>query len=113
MLATDQRLRKQSDIDSVHTNGRKAYHPLFRVVYLPNKLTTSRVAVVAGYKVSKRAVQRNLVKRRVRAVLKEKLPRIQPPHDVIIITQRAALDAKQDQLGQALEEVLVKKKLYA
>lgn len=52
-----------------------------------NTLPHSRFGVVVGIKVHKRAVKRNLVKRRIREILRANLPRIKPGYDVMILTQ--------------------------
>lgn len=52
-----------------------------------NALPHSRFGVVVGIKVHKRAVKRNLVKRRIREILRSHLGEIKPGYDVMIMTQ--------------------------
>ena len=49
-----------------------------------NALPVSRFAVVAGVKVSKKAVVRNRLKRQVRAIVHEVLGEITPGYDVLL-----------------------------
>ena len=53
---------------------------------MKNNLDVSRFAFVAGLKISKKAVVRNKIKRRLRYTVREKLPAIQKGIDVLIIT---------------------------
>lgn len=52
-----------------------------------NHLPHSRFGVVVGIKVHKRAVKRNLVKRRIREILRTHLLEIKPGYDVMVMTQ--------------------------
>lgn len=61
------RLNKSRDIDRVFKKGQFANGELFRIRYLKNNSTSPRISVIVGLKFSKKAVHRNLIKRRVRA----------------------------------------------
>jgi ribonuclease P protein component len=58
-----------------------------------NGLPHSRFGVVVGLKVHKKAVRRNLIKRRIREILRKHLEEVVPGRDVMIMVNAKALDA--------------------
>lgn len=60
---------------------------------MPNELSYTRVAVVAG-RVTGNAVQRNRAKRIMRAVLNDLLPEIIPGWDLVLIARRPMENAR-------------------
>lgn len=111
MLTHEQRLRKSADIKRVYTIGRKAFHPLVRCVVAPGLSAQSRAAVVVSLKVSKKAVDRNTIKRRLRPLLRRYLPMFKHTVDCVVIAQPRATQATTPELAQALAVVFSKLKL--
>jgi ribonuclease P protein component len=58
-----------------------------------NGLPHSRFGVVVGLKVHKKAVKRNLLKRRIREILRKHLADIVPGRDFMIMANTKALEA--------------------
>ena len=85
MLSADYRLRKKTDIDRVWKKGRSFATPLFSLKIVKNDLPVSRFAVVIGTKVDKRAVIRNLAKRRLREAIRLLSPQLVGGQDVIVM----------------------------
>lgn len=69
MLKKIQRLKKQKSFEKVFATGRSAYNNTFGIKALPNQLKFNQFAVVVSKKNCKLAVDRNRLKRRVRALL--------------------------------------------
>lgn len=88
MLSQEYRLRKKGDIDRVWKRGRTFVTPIFSLKYGQNKLPVSRFAVVVGTKVSKRAVVRNKIKRRIREAIRPLLPQLRPGVDVLCMARK-------------------------
>ncbi len=76
-----------------------------------NGLPHSRFGVVVGLKVHKKAVRRNLIKRRIREILRKHLPEISPGKDVMIMVNNKALDAEYADLEAQLLSCLAKLKI--
>lgn len=112
MLKSEQRLRRQKDIDAVYLSGRKGYTNFVRIVFLQSKQAKPRFAVVVSNKVSKLATDRNLMKRRVRSIISELLPRFVRAYDVIVIVQSKSLTASHEQLFKTIDDLFTKNKLY-
>ncbi|MCK9495949.1 MAG: ribonuclease P protein component [Dehalococcoidia bacterium] len=95
------RLRNRSDFTEVMRKGRRARHPLLQLVALRTDAGTTRV----GYSVSKQvggAVVRNLVKRRLRAIVAG-LP-WRSGADVVIVARSGADSASYGELQAIVSE---------
>ena len=66
--------------------------PLFTLIY-PPQTTSHTIVIVASKKVSKRAVDRNKMKRRVRAIMRIVAPKPGPPGVLGVYIQKQALAA--------------------
>ncbi len=73
-----------------------------------NLLPHSRFGVVIGIKVHKRAVKRNLLRRRIREILRKHLTEIKPGYDVMVMAQTRALDLEYAELETQLLSCLKK-----
>lgn len=93
MYAQKHRLAKKTDIDRVWKIGRSFATPIFSLKVAKNSLPDSRFAVVVGLKADKRAVVRNLAKRRMREAIRALLPGILPGYDVLVLGRQKATTA--------------------
>lgn len=78
-----------------------------------NGLPHSRFGVVVGLKVHKRATRRNLLKRRIREVLRKHLKSILPGRDVMLLANPKALEADFEDLETQILSCLKKLKILA
>lgn len=85
MLPKINRLKKEKDFKDVFDKGRGFKQDLLYLKIKNNDLKFSRFGFVISKKVSKKAVVRNKIKRRLREILKAKLPTIKKKIDGIII----------------------------
>jgi len=86
------RLTKKKDIEALMKQGKAVYFLLFIIKYRPNNLNLSRFAVIVSSRVSKKAVKRNLAKRRIREVIRLNLPKIEKGFDIAIIVSPKIID---------------------
>ncbi len=75
---------------------------------IPTQSTVPQIAVVVSRKVSRKAVERNRIKRRIRAALAILLPRIRRHHWIAIYARSGALGCGWDQLVNELSALLGK-----
>lgn len=108
MYPASNRLRKTGEIEKLFKYGKSFLTTIFSLKLAKNNLKETRFAVVVGTKVHKRAVKRNLIKRRVRAALAELLPGIKPGFDVVISARNGALDKTFDQIKAELAAIFHK-----
>ncbi|OGY44531.1 MAG: ribonuclease P protein component [Candidatus Buchananbacteria bacterium RIFCSPHIGHO2_01_FULL_39_14] len=111
MLPKINRLTKQRDLGRVKKVGRLAFFNPYRVRFLANRQSASRFTVVASTKVSKKASQRNRLKRQVREILRLNLPKIKGGYDLIIFLTPMALNFTYQRLECQLLELLVQLQL--
>lgn len=99
-------LRKTKDIRRVFKEGRtlKAANFLFKGVR--NNLTISRFAFVVGLNVSKKANQRNRLKRRMREIVRINLSFIPPGFDIIITALPGAASKDFKEIETAIKKLL-------
>lgn len=91
MLAKDFRLRHEKDITRTLKSKAGAFDTACGVKVVKNNLATSRFAVVVGTKVSKKAVDRNRIRRQYREIVRSMMKEIKPGFDVILLTAKPAL----------------------
>ena len=87
MLAKENRLQKKNDFERVLKQGKWFKEDFLFIKVIKNNLEASRFGFIVSQKISKKAVVRNKVKRRLRAIIREKIPGIKKGLDIVIITQ--------------------------
>lgn len=101
MFARAHRLRRSHAIIAALRRGARRSHGPLTCYLLPSQ--GSRVAVIVDTKVSKLAVRRNLIKRRIRAVLREVGL---PQGDLVVRAQAGSVTLEYGQLKQHLTQCL-------
>ena len=106
------RLRGESDFRRIRAAGRAFGGPLLTLLVMPNGLPHNRYGIIAGKRVGK-AVTRNLVKRRLREVLRrlDREGRIPPGHDLAVIARPRLAETPFDLVGEAVAAQLRRAKL--
>ena len=77
------RLRKKSDFQRVRQQGRSTASRLLILAWAPNNQTGLRVGFVVSKRVSKHAVERNLVKRRLSEAIGPVFSQVSPGWDLV------------------------------
>lgn len=84
MLEEKNRLKKRKEFAYLYNNGNAKHTANLTVVYLPTKHRALKVGFSLSKKVGK-AHTRNLVKRRLRAIVRELVPTMPDNYNVVII----------------------------
>lgn len=111
MLPLEHRLRKQKDFDRVYKRGRVYRTRLFMMRADKPGTEVARFAVVVSNKVSKKAVDRNRVRRRAHAAIDRLLHEGVAESDVIINIHPNAVNVTVEELEKEFHRGLVKLKL--
>ena len=116
MLKKNLRLTKKKDFEAVASQGQAYYSPVLMLKSLKNKLAYSRLGFVVSNKVSKKASSRNLIKRRIREIIRLNLSKIKKGYDIVIIVSPKIIDQqgkvlKYQEIEKYLMTVLKKAKL--
>jgi len=108
MLAAAWRLTKKADFDRVWKQGQSFFLKELGIKKLANGQAVSRFGFVVSTKVSKLAVTRNLLKRRLRAMIAENMELILPGFDIVVFTRPGASKLTYDELRGRLEALFIK-----
>ncbi|WP_165423572.1 ribonuclease P protein component [Ktedonosporobacter rubrisoli] len=84
------RLRKSSDFQRARQQGRMLTSRLLILVWAPNNLTTLRVGFVVSKRISKRAVERNYIKRLLGEAVRPVLADLPTGWDIILSAKHQA-----------------------
>ncbi len=90
-MQRDFRLRQADDFQRLRREGRAVSHRLMVVSIAPNTLAHNRYGFIVSKHLGK-AVTRNLIRRRLRAVVRELHPQLKPGYDIVIIARAALVE---------------------
>ena len=102
-IRREQRLRRQSEFQALRKSGLSRAHPLVVLRAAPNALPYVRFGFVVSKRVSKLAVVRNRIRRRMREIVR-RLP-LGEGWDMLIIARTGAADAAFVDLRDAVERL--------
>lgn len=102
MLPVTNRLRREADFEQLAKSRNKAFSKALMVKVRENGLPHSRFGVVVGLKVHKRAVKRNLVKRRIREILRKNMEVLPKGLDVMVMATPSAIGTDFNELEAQL-----------
>lgn len=104
MLPKPNRLKKKKDFERVFKIGRSFREGFLLLKVAENDLKESRFGLIISQKVTKKATLRNKLKRRLREILRKKLPEIKKNIDGVFI----ALPGIEKKAFSELEEIMNK-----
>ena len=87
-LGPSNRLRRKADIERCQKQGSKLHAKHFLILFAPSLTEESRLAVAVTTKLEKRAVVRNLIRRRIREVFRGIRGSFLRPLDVVVVARR-------------------------
>lgn len=112
MPAKQLRLTKKKDFEAIFKRGRSCYGKFLGVKAATNEEAVNRYAVIVSAKVSKKAVERNKLKRQVKVLLKESDRQTVQGLDLVVMVLPAALGQSYDIIKSQLIKIFVKLKLF-
>ncbi|GEM_PF-756867 len=112
MLGRSYRVRKE-DFKDVLARGRFLHCPFVMVRFLNQNRKQSRLAVVVPKSVSKSAVVRNKVKRRIWGVLEAAYPSLLTSCDIIFFAKKGSERARAAELKEMVLTLLAKANLFS
>lgn len=109
MLPKIHRLRQRRDFTWIYQKGirRSTSHLTLRGLKLHGDRANSPtlIGISISQKVSKRAVDRNRIKRQIRAIVRSMLPKLRPGWYLVIVVQPSAIECDYRQFLQELEQL--------
>jgi ribonuclease P protein component len=98
----EDKIRKRGDFQRVFKEGAKYQTPYFRISISPNGLSHCRLGITTGKKVGS-AVQRNLLKRRLREFFRLNKSRFPGSSDLVITAKQGAASLNFGQISEELK----------
>ncbi|MDI6845269.1 MAG: ribonuclease P protein component [Candidatus Saccharicenans sp.] len=103
-LRPDERIRRKKDFSELFRKGRRIRGRYFHLVFMPNGLEFSRMAVVVSRKVGKATV-RNRIKRWFREIFRRNKSLWPQPLDLIFIAQKEMAGSQRAEVEAEFFEV--------
>jgi len=107
MLKKKNRIISSVIFEEIFRGGRAKENEFFKIIFRKNNLDYPRYGIVVSTKVSKSAVKRNTLKRKIRNILKDFLLVFSKEFDVVIIVKKDCLKISFLKLKESLKELLL------
>ena len=105
MLKKQNRLTKKKAFDRLFQNSQaKYYGNLIGVRLVANDLSYNRVGFMISKRLCRLAVGRNLIRRRLAAMVRQDLPQLKPGYDIVILLLAKQPSADFAELRRELSE---------
>jgi len=111
MLSKNNRLRKDKDFEKVFKEGKFFSENFLSCKFTKNNLEASRFGFLVGVKVSKKAVDRNKVKRRLRAIVRNLISSFKPSFDIVIMVRPVIKEKTFSEIQETLKKLFIKSQL--
>jgi len=112
MLSKKNRLKKKKDFDDVFKRGQGFKDAFLYLKIKRNNLERSRFGFSVSKKFSFKAVERNKIKRRLREVIKLKIPIIKKGIDGIVVVMPGLEKSNFQDLEKAINRLFKKAKIF-
>ena len=111
MLPKLNRIRKKKDFEIIFKNSKSFRNNLFIFKIMKNNLGLNRFGFVVSKKVTKKAVIRNKVRRRLSEIIKNKMGNIKTGTDLVIIALPGIEKKEFSEIKEAINNALIKTEL--
>ncbi len=108
MLKKQNRITKNKEFEVVMKQKKAVYCPVLMIKYVKNDFAFSRFGIIVSNKISKKAYQRNLIKRRIREIIRINFAKIKKGNDLVIIVSPKIINKEAKIMSHdEMEEVLL------
>lgn len=104
MLKKENRVRLNNDFIRTIKNGASFFNQILNIKAFSNDLSKNRFGVIISTKVSKRAVDRNKIKRIIRDFLQININKTFTGKDYVIITKPLIINKEKQEIINCLEQ---------
>lgn len=114
-LPKQHRLKRWQDFKTVYSRGKRFHGKWLVLITYPDPEQPAapiKIGISISRKVSKKAVVRNLIKRRLRHVCRLLLPKLQPGWQFIIIVRAQAVTCEYEHFLQELEKLFIQAEVF-
>ena len=106
MLKKELRIRKQKDFDKIFSEGAYFSEKFLGLKVVENNLEVSKFGFIVSNKISKKAVERNRIKRLLRETVRLRWDKIKPGFDGIFIFRGKEVKKSFDEIDMVVENLL-------
>ncbi|MCK5466404.1 ribonuclease P protein component [Candidatus Parcubacteria bacterium] len=106
MLKKELRIRKQKDFDNIFSKGAYFSEKFLALKVVKNDLEISRFGFIVSNKISKKAVERNRIKRLLRETVRLKQNKIKSGFDAIFIFRGKEVEKSFEDVDAIVEKLL-------
>ena len=103
MLSRKYKLKKDNDFKKVFKQGENYQQEFIKIKVLKNGLAYSRFGFIIGRKISKKAVERNKIERRLGEIVRLRLKEIEPGFDIVVLVNQEITEKNY----QTIEKILI------
>lgn len=112
MLPVGKRVRQKKDFSKIQRYGRRFAADNLQLQCLENRQDETRIGIIVGTKFSKKAVERNALKRKLREIFRQELKNIKAGADIIVsVRGKASGKETRETLQKTVGELLEKSRL--
>jgi ribonuclease P protein component len=102
MLPKKNKLKKKKDFQRVFQKGRYYQGVFINLKLVKNNLDLNRIGIIIGVKVSKKAVIRNKIKRRIEESIRVNTNKIKKGFDIVVIVKPEAVGKSYSKIEENL-----------
>lgn len=106
------RLKHWRDFKTIYSQGKRFRGSIFTIILLPQPAAPTKIGISISRKVSKKAVVRNLIKRRIRHACRTLLPQVTPGWQMIIAVRYEAGECEYEHFLQELKRLLIQAEVF-
>jgi ribonuclease P protein component len=108
MLPRKNSLKKEKDFKRVFQKGRSFKGPSLSLRIAKNGLDINRIGLMVSRRISKKAVVRNKIRRRLSELIEARIPELKKGYDIILIAGPETEKKSFKELGAALDKIFQK-----
>jgi ribonuclease P protein component len=112
MLKRSQRITDNKDFQRIYRRGRYFTSAFFNLNYAPSLFDQTRIGLVVSKKVTKKATERNLLKRRLREICRGFYPELRTGLDIIVSVKPQTAKLDFDRLKEELHNNFLSASLF-
>jgi ribonuclease P protein component len=105
MFPKNRRIAKAKEWQIIHRRGQVIHGRDIVIKILKNNLPITRFGIVVGTKVSKKAVRRNAIRRKISAVISQKMAKVREGNDIVLITKPSIVSKKAKDIESIVTEI--------
>jgi len=111
MLPREYKLKKDNDFKKVFEKGKFYRNDFIKIRFLKNDLEITRFGIIISSKISKKAVCRNRIRRRLEETIRLRLDQIKSGFDIVVLFGPEVVDKNYKQIEETFVGLVEKAKL--